>query len=57
MPHAFRIYKKLKDLGYSDAQSSAFAGIVEMAKTSSRRYLRETTEDELFDGGFPAGQA
>jgi uncharacterized protein YifN (PemK superfamily) len=57
MPHAFRIFKKLKALGYSDSQSSAFADVVEIAKTNGRKYLKETTEDTLFDGGFPEGQA
>jgi uncharacterized protein YifN (PemK superfamily) len=57
MPHAFRIYKKLTSLGFSECQSNAFAAVVEIAKTDHEKYSQETTEDTLFDGGFPAGQA
>jgi uncharacterized protein YifN (PemK superfamily) len=52
MPHAFRTYKQFQTLGFTEAQSSAFAGVVERAKANHERFNKERVGDALFDGGF-----
>jgi uncharacterized protein YifN (PemK superfamily) len=44
-------------LGFTESQSSSFAGIIELARTNSGRYFNDKTVDYLFDGGFNERQA
>lgn len=52
MSHAFRIYKELKLLGFTEEQSVAVATIVERGGSADAEFLAERTLDSLFEAGF-----
>lgn len=51
MPHALRVFKSLRDIGFNHTQALAIASVVETAKASPCKYRREQILDDLCEEG------
>lgn len=52
MPHAIRVYRQLRAIEFSEAQSLAMASVIEQAKTEASIFNREDILDKLCDTGL-----
>jgi uncharacterized protein YifN (PemK superfamily) len=57
MPHALRIYKTAKVLGFGDKQAMCIANVVEHSKGEQCVFDQEKIIDDLCDAGVPELQA
>lgn len=57
MPHALRIYKKTKSIGFDDGQAMCIANVVEFARGEQAIFDRDKIVDELFDAGMTEEKA
>jgi uncharacterized protein YifN (PemK superfamily) len=52
MPHAFRVFKKLKQIDFNEDQAVGIASIIEDARGNDLVFHREHLADRLFDAGI-----
>lgn len=57
VPHAFRLFKTMKSLGFSEDQALAVGGLMEISKNPDVRFRHEDALDRLCDGGFQEATA
>jgi uncharacterized protein YifN (PemK superfamily) len=52
MPHAFRLFRCMRRLGFTDDQAMAVGSVVELARQPEAQFRREQILDQLHDAGF-----
>jgi len=57
VPHAFRVYRSLKDIGFTGEQAVAIGMVIEQGDDPDRLFLSEQVQDILFDGEIKEGEA
>ncbi|MGA4551206.1 type II toxin-antitoxin system PemK/MazF family toxin [Methylorubrum aminovorans] len=52
MPHAFRMFKAMSDLGFAQGEALAVGGLMEISRHPDTRFDGEACLDRLCEGGF-----